>query len=273
LPTLVYDIDAPRTQNVRKWYVVREFMCGFGCFLCFYVGVIDFIWPVLLEKRTGILWTLWKLLRLCVPTIIVWLIAFYAIFHNFLNGLAELTGWADRQFYLDWWNAESMDVFWKKWNMPTHEWLTRHIYWSSRRRVVGHVRSPEWVATWATFFASAIMHEFVLSLMFRVVKPLFFTFLLLQIPAISVSKLLVRKVCIRLTFPLPFFFSVAKLLSLTCYIIQYNHNKLPSESAKRWGNCFVWALLVFGYPHLDLCYFETWLQSNGTQAVVCLPQN
>lgn len=79
VPTLVYDIDAPRTQTVRKWYVVREFVCGTGCLLCFYVGVVDFIWPVLLERRTGLLWTLWKLLRLCVPTILAWLIAFYAL--------------------------------------------------------------------------------------------------------------------------------------------------------------------------------------------------
>lgn len=32
------------------------------------------------------------------------------------NGFAEFTRFADREFYQDWWNATSMDVFSRKWN-------------------------------------------------------------------------------------------------------------------------------------------------------------
>ena len=60
------------------------------------------------------------MVRLSIPTIIVWLLGFYAMLHCFLNGVAELTRFADRQFYLDWWNAPSLDIFWRKWNIPVH---------------------------------------------------------------------------------------------------------------------------------------------------------
>jgi hypothetical protein len=50
------------------------------------------------------------------------------IFHVWLNILGELTRFADRTFYKAWWNASSLDQFWRLWNMPVHTFLMRTLY-------------------------------------------------------------------------------------------------------------------------------------------------
>ncbi len=40
-----------------------------------------------------------RLLKLAVPTLYGWLIIFYALFHVWLNILAEITYFGDREFY------------------------------------------------------------------------------------------------------------------------------------------------------------------------------
>jgi len=45
---------------------------------------------------------------------------FYAMFHSWLNFTAELLRFGDRLFYKDWWNAETLDMYWRNWNLPVH---------------------------------------------------------------------------------------------------------------------------------------------------------
>lgn len=47
--------------------------------------------------------------------LLVWLMGFYAFFHLFLNILGELLKFGDRLFYMDFWNATSIDHFWRTW--------------------------------------------------------------------------------------------------------------------------------------------------------------
>ena len=35
---------------------------------------------------------------------------------------------ADREFYLDWWNSNNVLDFWKTWNLPVHRWAVRHLF-------------------------------------------------------------------------------------------------------------------------------------------------
>jgi MBOAT, membrane-bound O-acyltransferase family len=42
-----------------------------------------------------------------------------------LNVLAELTYFADRGFYADWWNSVSWDQFARDWNRPVHNFLRK----------------------------------------------------------------------------------------------------------------------------------------------------
>lgn len=83
---------------------------------------------------------------------------FYAFFHCWLNFLAELTRFADRRFYSDWWNSLYLDEYWRKWNITTHYWLIRHIYNPLRRRKFSKI-----FCAGATFAFSGLFHEYVLS--------------------------------------------------------------------------------------------------------------
>ena len=40
-----------------------------------------------------------RVLKLSLPTLYGWIIMFYCLFHLWLNILAELTGFGDREFY------------------------------------------------------------------------------------------------------------------------------------------------------------------------------
>lgn len=39
-----------------------------------------------------------------------------------MNLVAELLRFGDRQFYRDWWNAHSVQYFWRNWNIPVHKY-------------------------------------------------------------------------------------------------------------------------------------------------------
>lgn len=119
-----------------------------------------------------------ELLRMSVPTAYCWLTLFYGIFHSFMNLFAELTYFADRRFYSDWWNAGSLSEYWRKWNHPIHNFLIRHVYYPSRRRKINKE-----VALLITFLISAIAHEYIIVGVFRAINFLGFTMMIVNVPA------------------------------------------------------------------------------------------
>lgn len=88
----------------------------------------------------------------------------YSLFIDFI-----VLQYADREFYKDWWNSPSLDIFWRKWNILVHEWLLRHIFITSMK-----AKASKQTATLLTFLISAILHEFVFWVGFRVIRPWFF---------------------------------------------------------------------------------------------------
>jgi sterol O-acyltransferase len=73
------------------------------------------------------------------------------------NGFAELSYFADRQFYEDWWNSTSWDEFSRKWNKPVHTFLLRHVY-----APVAFGGKSRMGAMFFTFLLSAAAHELVM---------------------------------------------------------------------------------------------------------------
>jgi len=49
------------------------------------------------------------------------LLAFFLVFEVILNAIAEVTRFADRRFYADWWNSTGFDEFSRKWNQARAE--------------------------------------------------------------------------------------------------------------------------------------------------------
>lgn len=65
---------------------------------------------------------------MALPNSVAWVIMFFACFEYLLNILAELTFFADRQFYKEWWNCKELGEYWRLWNLPVHNWFVRHCY-------------------------------------------------------------------------------------------------------------------------------------------------
>ncbi|EYU23668.1 hypothetical protein MIMGU_mgv1a022758mg, partial [Erythranthe guttata] len=85
------------------------------------------------------LYAIERVLKLSVPNLYVWLCMFYCFFHLWLNILAELLCFGDREFYKDWWNARTVEEYWRMWNMPVHKWMVRHIYFPCLRNGISKV--------------------------------------------------------------------------------------------------------------------------------------
>ena len=63
-----------------------------------------------------------------LPAFLVFLLAFFAILHSWLNAFAEMLRFADREFYKDWWNSRSFSNYYRTWNVVVHDWLYTYIY-------------------------------------------------------------------------------------------------------------------------------------------------
>ena len=116
-------------------------------------------------------------LHMSVPGAYCWLAMFYSTFHCYLNFFAELTQFADRRFYSDWWNAGNLSEYWRKWNQPIHNWLIRHIYFPMRRAGFGSI-----TGMLVTFTVSAAFHEYIVVGIFSVVNFVAFILMMVNVP-------------------------------------------------------------------------------------------
>lgn len=127
--------------------------------------------------RDDWLWYLAKMLKMSVPTILMWVGGFYMFFQLMMNIQAELFKFADRRFYDDWWNCRTLSGYWRLWNLPVHRWCVRHVYNPLLRRGVNRD-----VASFAVFFVSAVGHEYVVSVPLGVVSYYAFLAMMVQAP-------------------------------------------------------------------------------------------
>uniref|UniRef100_A0A061SC89 diacylglycerol O-acyltransferase n=1 Tax=Tetraselmis sp. GSL018 TaxID=582737 RepID=A0A061SC89_9CHLO len=169
-PTLVYQVNFPRANRFRKRWVLRrlvELVAWFsvGAFL-----VEQYILPSCINSlhplnSMDLGHSLERVLKLSLPSLYVWLIGFYILFHLWLNILAEFTYFGDREFYKDWWNATTVDEYWRKWNQPVHKWLMRTVYFPAMRMGLSQYGS-----VLATFFVSAVFHELLIGVPLQMMR-------------------------------------------------------------------------------------------------------
>lgn len=188
-PTLCYQPSYPRTACIRKGWVVRHLVK-----LVIFTGVMGFIVeqyinPIVANSQHPLkgdfLNALERILKLSVPTLYVWLCMFYCFFHLWLNILAELLRFGDREFYKDWWNAQTVEEYWRMWNMPVHKWMIRHIYFPCLRNGI-----PKEVAILISFLVSAIFHELCIGVPCHIFTFWAFIGMMFQIPLVILTKYL-----------------------------------------------------------------------------------
>lgn len=103
-----------------------------------------------------------------LPGTLANLCGFYCLLHAWMNGWAELMRFGDRQFYMDWWNASSYDVYYRTWNIVVHDWLYTYVYKDVYEHVTNGSKAK---ATLAVFVLSAVFHEFILAVSFGFFYP------------------------------------------------------------------------------------------------------
>lgn len=191
-PTLCYQTSYPRTACIRKGWLVRQVikLVIFTGFMGFIVE--QYINPIVKNSqhplKGNLLYAIERVLKLSVPNLYVWLCMFYCFFHLWLNILAELLRFGDREFYKDWWNAKTVEEYWRMWNMPVHKWMVRHVYFPCLRNGI-----PKGVAVLIAFVVSAIFHELCIAVPCHIFKFWAFIGIMLQVPLVMITSYLQDK--------------------------------------------------------------------------------
>lgn len=194
-PTLVYQIEYPRTKKIRWDYVFEKVCAIFGTIFVMMVLAQTYMYPLAIKAiaiRDSPWTTLAERLKAWsfilvdyIPAFIaMYLLNFYLIWDAILNCIAELTRFGDRYFYGDWWNCVSWDEFSRIWNVPVHKFLLRHVYHSS----MSALQLNKNQATLMTFFLSAVVHELAMYVLFKRLRVYLFFFQMNQLPMVALSN-------------------------------------------------------------------------------------
>lgn len=124
-------------------------------------------------------------IEFAIYAMIAWIVGFYGFFHCYLPMIAEVVMLKDRNYYSDWWNAQSVQEFWQKWNIPMHKWFKEHILFRRYKRMI-------------IFVVSAVLHEYVVAVPTRKIHLWPMLAILCQYPLLLVSQRLTS----RLEYPL-----------------------------------------------------------------------
>ncbi|KAF7197537.1 Diacylglycerol O-acyltransferase 1C [Pseudocercospora fuligena] len=235
-PTLVYQPVYPRTPK-RRWDFVAKRAAEFF-FLCVVIWITcaQYAVPLLqnsvddISKLRGFN-ILERVMKLSTISLVCWLAGFFALFQSFLNLLAEITRFGDREFYGDWWNVSDIRSYWTSWNKPVTHFMKRHIYAPMVNRGV-----PSPVAQIITFLFSGILHEMLVGVPTHNILWVAFFGMVGQIPLIFLTDMIKR-------------------------IFGKGRN------AQLAGNLIFWlTFCIFGQPLAALMYFFAWQAKYGDAA-------
>lgn len=194
-PTLCYEIEYPRTTSINWISLISKIIATFGCIFLLTIISEDFILPVLTDASERLdavpavssvsetaLILAETISWLLFPFMLIFLLVFLVIFEYVLGAFAEITRFADRHFYSDWWNSTDWMEFSREWNIPVYSFLRRHVYSASRSRI-GKV-----AATALTFLISAIGHEIVMGCITKKLRGYGFVCQMLQLPIVVLQR-------------------------------------------------------------------------------------
>ncbi|KAI9836851.1 MAG: hypothetical protein M1819_001016 [Sarea resinae] len=194
LPTVVYELEYPRQEKINWWYVAEKTAATFGSLIVMQVVSEAYIYPHVMrtvemkEQGMPLIERLqefpWVLSDMMFPFMMEYLLSWYVIWECILNVLAEVTRFADRGFYGDWWNSVSWDQYARDWNRPVHNFLLRHVYHSS----ISAFHLSRSSATLVTFFLSSCIHELVMWCIFNKLRGYLLAMQMLQIPLVMLSQ-------------------------------------------------------------------------------------
>ncbi|KAG6003089.1 hypothetical protein E4U21_002392 [Claviceps maximensis] len=196
-PTLCYELEYPRTAQVNWTSLNAKIIATFGCIFLLTVVSEEFILPVLIDAQhrlsppfpsptpslsEALLILAESISWLLFPFMLTFLLVFLVIFEYILGAFAEMTLFADRHFYADWWNSTDWMEFSREWNVPVYSFLRRHVYSASRPH------TGKMLATVITFLISALMHEVVMACISKKIRGYGFFCQMLQLPIVMLQR-------------------------------------------------------------------------------------
>ncbi|GMH43556.1 hypothetical protein BSKO_11478 [Bryopsis sp. KO-2023] len=227
-PTLTYQITYPRSGKIRFRWLGRRCLEFIVTLALLMVITDQYIFPAvqnsvasIRERNTGVY--VERVLKLSIPVVYAWLCMFYLLFHVWLNILAELLRFGDREFYKDWWNATNLGEYWRMWNMPVHKWMLRTVYYPAVNWGIGRN-----AAMLLVFFVSAVFHEVAVAVPLKLTRAVPWSFLgiLAQVPMIFISQ------------------------------------SIQKQWGDRFGNVIFWvSFCVIGQPICIMSYYYDWVQA------------
>ncbi|CDW86947.1 mboat-domain-containing protein [Stylonychia lemnae] len=119
-----------------------------------------------------------------VPIMMMYFTCFFIVFDFACNFWAEVSGFADRQFYQDFWNSTNFDEYARKWNRLVHEFLYRHFYLEYLMRY----KVTVFQANILTFVFSILFHEIFLTVLFHKVSFYLTSLQVIQVSAVSLFQ-------------------------------------------------------------------------------------
>ncbi|CAH6723834.1 sterol O-acyltransferase 2 [[Candida] jaroonii] len=191
-PTLVYTLNFPRTKQIRWKFVGEKVLAVFGIFVLMIIIAQNGMYPLVMVAKqskklpmiTKIQTYLLVLMDMIPHFLLQYLFTFFIIWEFILNTIAELSRFADRDFYGPWWSCTDWGEFARIWNRPVHKFLLRHVYHSS----ISTIRLSKIQASLFTFVLSSLVHELVMFCIFRTFRGYLLLFQLSQIPLMMISN-------------------------------------------------------------------------------------
>lgn len=191
-PTLCYEIEYPRIERIDWQNLISKVVAVFGCIFLLTVISEEFILPILQSASVRLHQPISAVEFLLViaetiswllfPFMLTFLLVFLVIFEYVLGAFAEITRFADRHFYSDWWNSTDWMEFSREWNIPVYSFLRRHVYSASRPHIG---RS---YATVITFLISALGHEIVMACITKKIRGYGFVCQMTQLPIVMLQR-------------------------------------------------------------------------------------
>lgn len=191
-PTVTYTLNFPRTERIRWSYVFEKCCAIFGIFFLMIIVAQNGIYPLVLKAqeakylpiREKALQYFLILMDMIPSFLLEYLFTFFIIWEFILNTVAELSMFADRDFYGPWWSCSDWGEFSRIWNRPVHKFLLRHVYHSS----ISAIRLNKLQASLFTFVLSALIHELVMYSIFKSLRGYLLLFQMSQLPLMMFSN-------------------------------------------------------------------------------------
>jgi diacylglycerol O-acyltransferase-1 len=162
-PTLVYQPVYPRTNRIRRTFVFKRLAEVVGLSIVIWIASAQYAVPLLQNSldhmaALDLISIAERVMKLSTISLFCWLAGFFALFQSFLNALAEVMRFGDREFYSDWWNVSSVRIYWTSWNKPVYHFMKRHIY----APLIGRGVPPK-IAQAVVFVFSGLLHELLVG--------------------------------------------------------------------------------------------------------------